>query len=145
MDDEAMAWLRRVIEGDKVTAEAAPGPAWTADEDGCCVLAGDSGVVAETVSHDLGEREQVVRHAILHDPLDVLARCEAELAILDFRALAEVVTTASDDGETGERSEARQAKRRLAVLDIVVGHLASGYRHRLGYAEHWGEGCPVRR
>jgi Family of unknown function (DUF6221) len=134
MDDEAVAWLRRVIEGDKVTAEAAPGPAWTTDEGGCCVLAGDSGVVAETVSHDLDEREWVVRHAILHDPLDVLTDCEGKLALIDL--CAQVI---SDDG--GRRFDRWSG---LAVARLTVRHIAYGYRHRPGYAEHWGENHPVR-
>lgn len=62
-----------------------------------------------------------------NDPQDVIARCEAALAILDLyekQAAKEFVNAMEED--------------RTWILAAVVRLLASGYRHRPGYAEHWG-------
>ena len=62
--------------------------------------------------------DEVFAHARRHDPQDVIADCEAKLDLLRmFWPLPAY----------GEMT-ARQ----------VLGAVASAYRHRQGYAEHWG-------
>lgn len=142
---DAVAWLRQQIgvklaaaRGLACTGTGQWGVTCNGDYDYTIADASDVLPKANAVADCWGEA--VAYFIADNDPQGVIARCEAELAILDFRALAETIAGAADDGQTGERSEAQQAKRRLAVLDIAVGHLASVYRHREGYAEHWGSG-----
>jgi hypothetical protein len=62
-------------------------------------------------------------HIALNDPQDVIARCEAELAILDECDLLLKVGIAFPD-EAGPESAAK-----------IVRLIGSGYRHRDGYRE----------
>jgi hypothetical protein len=119
--DAAVAWLRQQVQARLETA----------------ACAADTGAWRQGYEFDANRIHGA--HIALNDPRDVIARCEAELAILDFRDLAGTIASASDDGQTGERSEAQQARRRLDVLNIAVEHLASGYRYHDGYAGHWGQ------
>ena len=76
------------------------------------------------------------RHMALNDPQDVIARCEAELAILDLCTSA-IEAGAIPDGATWSDDAAG-----AEVGTVVLRLLASGYRHREGYAEHWAEAGP---
>jgi Family of unknown function (DUF6221) len=62
-------------------------------------------------------------HIALNDPQDTIARCEAELAILDAYA---------------EPSENAYSPEYYTGLWVAVCATARAYRHREGYAEHWG-------
>ena len=81
----------------------------------------ESGVfLAEIVVYDEGRpSDEQFAHIALNDPQDVIARCEAELAILDACV-------------RGIRSG------RALLAEEIRSLVASGYRHRPGYAEHWG-------
>ena len=85
--------------------------------------------LAEIVVYDEGRPSDAqVAHMALNDPQDVIARCEAELAIL--AAYDEACKVAEFPDEAGGFANG---------LDEAVKLLGSGYRHREGYAEHCGE------
>ena len=65
-------------------------------------------------------------HIIRHDPRNVVADCEAKLAILGRYA-----RQAAKYGENCMEED------RIWVLEPVVRLLASGYRHREGFKEEW--------
>lgn len=97
-----VAWLRATIEGDKKIAETS----------------------------GFGEkREHAIRHIVRHGPQDVIADCEAKLAILE-RHLGD------PDSAIGGAW--------CVVCDFqhlpcpTVRLMASGYRYRPGYQEAWG-------
>ena len=136
-DEGAVAWLRQVIEGDKAAAVAAtPGP-WAfegddiTDDDLYSVHDGEHGdLVGQTVAFTRDRQVENGEHMARQNPLNVIADCEAKLAILDFCALAAVIAAA-------EPSLLGPAHSKAAVLELVLRDLASGYRHREGYADHW--------
>ena len=93
---------------------------------------------------DAEENGANAAHMALNDPQDVIARCEAELAILDAHAFdttgkfgsegpPRCTTCLSDRDGYEEQWEADPWPCQTVRL------LASGYRHREGYAEHWPE------
>lgn len=146
---EAVAWLRSQIEGDKAAAEAAhragEGHWWrctTSDVHGTNRPVGalyggqpaydaDGEVFGGTtiVVYDEGRpTDEQFAHIALHDPQDVIADCEAKLAILDECDLLLKVGIAYPD-EAGPESATR-----------IVRLMAQGYRHRDGYTQHWGSG-----
>lgn len=131
---DAMAWLRQQIEGDKAAALAASWQerdgdrwhVWGERSDRAWVIddQGEEGfIVGEAPAADT---EAIARHVAAHDPQDVIARCEAELAILDECQLLRLVGIAYP-GEAGPES-----------AEKISRLIASGYRHRPGWAEHWG-------
>lgn len=102
--------------------------------------------LAEIVVYDEGRpSDQQFAHIALNDPQDVIARCEAELAILDAHAF-----------DTLEKFGTEGPPRCTICLSDREGYeeqwegdpwpcqtvrlVASGYKHREGYAEHWSEG-----
>jgi hypothetical protein len=129
---EAVAWLRQQIEGDKERAEAAGGGAWHTgcrcdgdcrDYPDCDRVEGDD----ITIYNEGGHNSSQAVHIALHDPQDVIADAEATLTILDELTLLCLVGAAYPD-EAGPESAAKMLR-----------SLASAYRYRDGYAEHWGE------
>jgi hypothetical protein len=84
-------------------------------------------------------------HIALNDPQDVIARCEAELAILDEHG----PTNWTSYGDTlcrrcrweeGELERDLENDTNWVVFPCrTVRLLASGYKHREGYAQHWGD------
>ena len=141
-----VAWLRQVIEGDKAAAEAAtPGP-WAfegddpTDDDLYSVHEGEHGdLVGQTVAFTRDRQVENGEHMARQNPLNVIADCEAKLAILAEHAQwgAGGPCKRCADWSTG------------GVFDIqgvlclwpcqTVRSLASAYRHREGYADHWGD------
>lgn len=125
---EMVEWLRSEIEGDRDAAVKAGAKSWTAkrldrddlfDAPFTAIYTNDypwrevarSGVVME------GD------HIVRHDPRDTIARCEAELKLID--GMAKVIGGEYiDDGE-------------LPLAQWVLGELISGYRHRPGWKEGW--------
>jgi Family of unknown function (DUF6221) len=91
---------------------------------------------------DSGRRE--FDHIIRHDPRNVIADCEAKLAILEMYTstliLVEHPQVMGEGHPFAGKISAQDyldAKRELAVLRPAVVALASGYRHRPGYREEW--------
>jgi Family of unknown function (DUF6221) len=126
--DEAIGWLREQVQARMATARVA-----------AAVEGGDHaswlpayGTVVDAADEDwaitTGTLDEIAAHMALNDPQDAIARCEAELGILNLYRL-----WAAED-LSGNAALGAAA---CAVSDAVR-HLASGYKHRDGYAEHWG-------
>jgi hypothetical protein len=126
-EDEAVAWLRAQAEGDKRMAEglASYGSgAWSAvKNDDLDYTIRDDG--APTLALADSWREDAAHWIALHDPRDEIADCEAKLALIDELVDLRIVGIAYPD-ETGPEG-----------AKVMLGILASAYRHREGYAEHW--------
>jgi Family of unknown function (DUF6221) len=142
---EALAWLREQIEGDESAARG------LADLGSGHWIAVKNAGLDWTVHDALGGMLQAPSMADCwgeapaqfiagNDPQDVIARCEAELAILDRHS---PVTAAYGPMERlpccGACSPDEDMTYATSWPCGTVLDLASGYRHRPGYAEHWGE------
>lgn len=73
---------------------------------------------------EVGRRE--FDHIIRHDPRNVVADCEAKIAILDRY-----------ERQAAKYGENCMEEDRMWVLEPVVELLATGYRHREGFREEW--------
>ncbi len=74
-----------------------------------------------------------------HEMRDLVARCEAELAILDGCDDQESWLESAREGEPGDPTLSLEWREGfVAALRQVRELVASGYRHREGYAQHWG-------
>ncbi|HLK73776.1 MAG TPA: DUF6221 family protein [Streptosporangiaceae bacterium] len=99
----------------------------------CCAVAGDDILIYEEGGHTQAQAVHIARH----DPRDVIADCEAKLAILD-----EYEAQPGFDLEPGV-SEGRDDAERLRdegvkyALENVVRLLAEGCRHREGWRKEW--------
>ena len=140
-DEDPVAWLRAQVEARKAAACASDGQAgaWLLREHPSdhVMVRNEAGL---PVVYDEGTPSDTeAAHITLNDPQDTIARCEAELAILDEHApeWADYV-----DGDGIERTS-------LECKTCVppgtpdnspcrtVRLLAGGYRHWPGYAEHF--------
>jgi hypothetical protein len=74
--------------------------------------------------------DEEAAHMVLNDPQDTIARCEAELAILDEHGLYDV----NDEAYCRICGDCPQ----VAYPCRTVSLLAAAYRHREGYARYWG-------
>jgi hypothetical protein len=106
------AWLRATIEGDKALAEAVEDPA-------------EISMGAEFV--DNCGSDEAAEHIRRHDTRDTIARCEAELALLDDFEEAKAYYGKHISAPAGE----------LHGLRSAVERIASGYRHRPGFKPEW--------
>lgn len=89
-------------------------------------------------------------HIALNDPRDTIARCEAELAILDEHASDEDPVledcircgTALHAGpcECPNALSGQHEREALAYPCPTVRHVASAYKHHEGWGKHWGQG-----
>ncbi|MFI7113975.1 DUF6221 family protein [Nonomuraea sp. NPDC050227] len=124
---DLLSWLKATIEGDKAAAEKAqPGP-WhigkAVDPTRPCnvhTFPGARGVADELLWLD-------AEHVVRHDPRDTIARCTAELALLDEHAEAKAHYDKHLSAPAGE----------LYGLYSAIKWLASGYRHREGFNPEW--------
>ena len=124
-EEDPAAWLRAQVVARLAAAKLAAreGGKWTQDG----VNTGNISSLGGQVVYDEGSPDEYqAAHIALNDPQDVIARCEAELAILDEHGPSEVAPDAC-----------RRCKGGLAFPCRTVRLLASGYRHRPGYAEAW--------
>jgi Family of unknown function (DUF6221) len=114
-------WLRTQIEADRASAETAGGRAWRyvpAGEGNRLEIDGERGVSAIGFhADDLLQPVEAI-HIALHDPADVIARCEAELSLLDEHVVA------CDECAGGSPC-------------TTLRRLASGYRLRPGWHDAW--------
>jgi Family of unknown function (DUF6221) len=134
-EEAAVAWLRQQIEGAKLAAGAlaAYGTGqWVVTRNGDCdYTVSDRAGISEVMPLADTWREDVAALIAAKDPRDIIADCEAKLALLDLcgRVIADGEGREyHDDGWSG-----------LAVARLSVRHLAFACRHRSGYAEHWSE------
>lgn len=136
--EDLAPWLRLAIllRRDAAKLAAREGGTWTHDG----VHTGNISSLGGQVVYDEGSPDEYqAAHIAANDPRDTIARCEAELAILDEHApvsgyapYGPVCVICCDPGGPGEEA---------AVVDHpcrTVRLLASGYRHWPGYqAEAW--------
>lgn len=126
---DLLSWLRATIEGDKVAAEALDGEVWTAVKaHGDWHIQTSQGQTfgGDSEWGDLDPCEAVL--IATHGPRDVIARCEAELALLD---------RCEGAGEPGTTPDFWWGMRE--AIDM----LATGYRHRPGFKPAWLEEAQV--
>lgn len=143
--NDLVGWLRREIEADKAAAlKALPGP-WRAEpyvygkpEDGWGdptnweVLSTQGTVVSHQAYEGGGADGPDALHIARHDPQDVIARCDAELAILDeHEDIDGHCETCGNYDPTGLHEHSVAAPCRTVRL------LAQGYRHRDGWQADW--------
>jgi hypothetical protein len=131
-----VAWLRRRIEERRYLAthaiELGNAAAWTELSSGVLMtIAADAPQDRRDGVHPLGD-SSLTRLMEANDPQDTIARCEAELAILDEHRAGRGI----DPGELccvtcGDFPQVLFPCRTVRLL-------ASGYRHRPGYEEAWG-------
>jgi hypothetical protein len=122
--DEMTAWLRAQVEADKAAAEAATPGEWAALDDGVMSIE-DEDQWPVGVTQSRRDREDRV-HIAIHDPRDVVADCDAKLAILGRY-----------ERQAAKYGENCMEEDRAWILASVVRLLASGYRHRDGWQEGW--------
>lgn len=146
---DLLSWLRSTIEGDKAAAELAAsgehnGVAFTGHwtfthgddvvyQDGRRIPGGE-GIVSRSCDccgpASAGHAEDLA-HIALHDPRDTIARCEAELALLDeFIPIVEELDYIAYSEGLGSLPYGEPQRRLLKTL-------ASGYRHRPGFNPDW--------
>lgn len=148
--DELTTWLRTQIEQRKATAQKATEGPWSktleswADGDAWAITRPRRPGEEEYPTYEVvgsawmrgGVWEEAdADHIALNDPQDVIARCEAELALLDLHALEwrerpERVIGESDDPFCGECSGEPHP---CASVRLV----ASGYQRWPGFKEQW--------
>jgi hypothetical protein len=147
--DDMLSWLRDVIEGDKSLAEVAASSErygvkytghWTYTLGDDLVyqerrrVPGAAGIVGRSCSccgpASLGHPHDLM-HVATHDPRDTIARCEAELALLDEMI---PIIEELDDIAMGEGLGSVAYGEPTYLL---VQKLASGYRHRPGFDPAW--------
>ncbi len=86
---DLVAFLRARLAEDEAAARAAAEGPWRIDEDGCCVVTDEHGVIAETHAGTLLPQEATVAHIARWDPVRVLAEVAAgrrEIAIYEKTA-----------------------------------------------------------
>lgn len=128
---ELITWLRAQIEADKEAAQyaqvVAPGIWWHNHDDAPGIIYTEEGGELLRAPE---EHRPLTEHLVRHEPQEVIARCDAGLALLDhYREMCDLL-----DPTTSARQEyilAEGAVRRAVTL------LAQGYRHRDGYREEW--------
>lgn len=153
-EHESAIWLRAVVEGDKAAAEAARGlvytdddwtvrgpasGAWEVTNDGDRPQVWQSDGLREWVATDRGTQAEEgedleaahAAHIAIHDPQDVIARCEAELRILDLhRPYRYGYCLACDPDSCGCVGSGSYP------CDTIEA-LLWGYRHRDGFKPEW--------
>lgn len=103
----------------------------------------DSPEPAVLANHGRREFDHIRRQ----DPRNAIARCEAELAILDVHPITTDVIPPGYRAGTGQPFGCGVCHDWDGVTEgygycKTVTALASGYRHRPGFEEHWGTPAP---
>ena len=136
-EEEPVVWLRAQVEADLALARRLAAR-WVAPADhptrGGEAIWPASSVEALMVFRgedpDVNAGLDLIR---LCSPAYVIARCEAELAILDACVPGENAEAALEAGDIS----AEEYVTAEAMGTGIVRLLASGYRHRRGYREEW--------
>jgi hypothetical protein len=145
MSDDLVAWLREQIRARMQLARAAtPGPwEFEGDDPADDELYSTADERLPTVAWARGQDRQVANGRLMeaNDPQDTIARCEAELAILDVWQEASQSRWDLPEGvaEGRDPDERMRDDAVAGVLDEVARLLAAGFRHCDGYARYWGD------
>lgn len=127
--DDLVAWLRQRIRERRClaerTIELGNAAVWEETATGVLVTGEPTETDTWHGTWPMGD-SSLTRLMEANDPRDTIARCETELAILDFHDLA----------ETWEQAEGKPLKQ-AEVLRIVVREIGRAYRHRPGYRQEW--------
>ena len=144
-----LSWLRQAITERLELARKATQPPWMPEGDDPTDdeiwIDGEDDGWREVICRGPRSHENML-HIAANDPRDVIARCEAELGILDLyaatAALVQSLPVMPEGRPYAGKISARDymdARRELCVLEPVVSFLAAGYRFHPGYAEAgWG-------
>jgi len=121
--EDSVKWLREQIERVKRNAQQALADPHTSDGHGVRIIGGKLAIMPSAAS------DRLTLHLVTNGPQDVIARCEAELAILGEHIIAhnqrgDALCFTCTDGPYPCRT---------------VHLLASAYRHQPGWAEYWPE------
>lgn len=84
MTDDMLSWLRRQIEARKALAESASPWPWSANAEHDEVLAVDGERVADGFALSGNQLRNTVDHIVFNDPRQIIADCEAQLALIDL-------------------------------------------------------------
>ncbi|NUP80238.1 MAG: hypothetical protein HOV96_22105 [Nonomuraea sp.] len=124
-------WLRTQIEADKATAEAAGAGAWRYVTTPGRSLEFDARRAVTGVGFHEDDLLRPVEaiHIALHDPADVIARCGAELALLNEHVPAMSAAGRAVCPQCGGEPAATPCQ--------TLRHLAYGYRRRPGWRPEW--------
>lgn len=134
-------WLRAAIIHRRRLAESAiteTGPAWDVEASQysfspSSIQVTDRHGDGETTAILLGNDTAALDHVALNDPQDAIARCQAELAILElhqYRPWPQRLGRGADCSACGEPVTRTQPCRTVELI-------ARGYRDQPGYADHW--------
>lgn len=131
---EMIAWLHAQILADKAAADAAtPGP-WHAEihrhRHTKVPVLFEVHPVAELEGNGDGGVQTAAdaEHIARHDPADVIADCDAKLAILaEYERIAASLAAYTNPGNAGAYMAAQ----------TMVKLVAQGYRHRDGWRKEW--------
>jgi hypothetical protein len=131
---DAVEWLRKRISERlylaQRTIEIGNAAEWTELSSGVLMtVAPDAPQDGWDGVHPMGD-SSLTRLMEANDPQDTIARCEAELAILDEHGLYDV----NDEAYCRICGDCPQ----VAYPCHTVSLLAAAYRHREGYARYWG-------
>lgn len=131
---EMLTWLRQQIEGDKAAAlktldtkdrialqRRLPIPRWRFVEDGQIRGTDNTLRVKFTWPYEAD-------HIVRHDPADVIADCDAKLAII---ARCKLLMNEPDEYPNGLVSP------RATLARMTLADLLGAYRHRDGYKQTW--------
>lgn len=144
--DEMLAWLKATIEADKVAAEKNGSEVWlaaVADDSNWLIKIEGGGSIGEScgccVCGTMHSDEAA--HIAIHDPRDTIARCEAELKLLDEHQ--PIVDSGRDPAWPapghclGCRTPDGEDYQPFPCATVRL--LATGRRHRPGFKPEWVE------
>lgn len=123
MSDDMLTWLRAQIEVRLAKAQAATQGVWM--DDGSIWVGHHMNEIVEWVTCD-----EDLAHIMANQPSDAVARCEAELAILDLHA-----PRVPEDYERWGTSDCRACHDLTPCRTVRL--LAYGYRNHPDYSEEW--------
>lgn len=83
MTTDMLAWTRQQIEARKALAESASPSPWAANAEHSEVLAVDGEFVADGFALSGNQLRNTVDHIAWNDPRQIIADCEADLAVLE--------------------------------------------------------------
>jgi hypothetical protein len=126
-EEDPVAWLRAQVEARMATAKLAAreGGAWT-QADPERYPASIESLGGTVVYDELAPDEYQAAHIAMNDPQDTIARCEAELAILDEHGGEHMCFENTRDGNSWAWYEGDCR---------MIRQIAGGYRHKPGYRE----------